>query len=716
MNIKNLIKLLVCLAVVFAIVFISKKYNINLETIKDFVQSNQSYIQQNLFYSAAIFFFVYLGMVALSIPGAVLLTLLAGALFGNVYGLILVSFASSVGASLVFIFTRFLFSNFVEKKFPNVFKKINAGVKKEGAMFLFVARLLPIFPFFVINAVFGLTKLPLKTFYWVSQLGMLPGTFIYVNAGKQLSTLESLSGILSPNILISFIALAIFPFIAKFIINFVKKGLIFRKYKKPAKFDANLIVIGAGSAGLITTYIAAVLKAKVILIEKAKMGGDCLNYGCVPSKSLISAAKAAKVQKDAAKFGITYDSPKIDGKKVFEHIHKSIATIAPNDSRERYESLGVKTVAGDAKIISPWEVEIKDENQQKYILSAAKLVVATGANPSIPKIDGLDKVDYLTSDSIWSLTDLPKSLAVVGGGVIGIELSQAFARLGVKVTLIDAQESPMIREGEEVSELVSKSLIADGMEIFSASMMTSVTQDEEGVKHLSIKDKNDKTINLKADEILVAVGRTPTTKGFGLEDLGLLNERGELEVNEYLQTSMPNIYAAGDIIGPYRFTHMAGHHAWYVAVNALFGFLKKFKVSYKVVPYVVFCDPEIGRVGLNKAQAEAQGLEFDLVRYNFSHSDRAITEGKTEGFIEIITPKGKDKILGATIVGPSAGELLHEIVLAMTNNLGLNKILSTIHAYPSYSDAVKLSAGVWKNMNAPKKLLNFLEKIHSKFL
>ncbi|NVH52000.1 dihydrolipoyl dehydrogenase [Photobacterium damselae subsp. damselae] len=672
----------------------------------------QDTIQTHPVWASLVFFFAYVAVTALSLPGAAIMTLLGAALFGFWWSLVLVSFASTIGATLAFLFSRFILRDWVQTKFGSRLSAINDGVKKQGSFYLLSLRLIPVFPFFLINLLMGLTPIRAKQFFFVSQLGMLPGTAVYVNAGTQLGEINTLSGIISLPVLISLALLGLFPLIAKAVMNQIQARKIYQKWQKPTSFDQNMVVIGAGSGGLVSAYIAAAVKAEVTLIEKHKMGGDCLNTGCVPSKALIRTAhNMAEIQR-AAEFGVSTGPIAIDFKQVMTRVQKIISKIEPHDSIERYRSLGVNCITGEAIIRSPWEVEVDGK-----IITTKNIVIATGARPLVPNIPGLQSVNYLTSDTVWSLQEQPQKLLVLGGGPIGCELAQSFARLGTKVTLVEMAPQLLIREDSDAAKLVQDSLIADGVEI---------KLEHKAMRFESIVDANGKTmgkvyldfhneqqVTVEFDAVLLALGRVANVQGFGLEELGITTTaRGTVEVNDYLQTQYPNIYAVGDVVGPYQLTHAASHQAWYAAVNGLFGQFKRFKADYSVMPAATYTSPEVARVGLNEKEATAQGIEFDVVTYGIDDLDRAITDGEDHGFIKVITPKGKDTILGATIVGTNAGDLLAEFTLAMRHNLGLNKILATVHPYPTMSEAVKYTAGVWKRNNAPEKLLEWVAKYH----
>jgi pyruvate/2-oxoglutarate dehydrogenase complex dihydrolipoamide dehydrogenase (E3) component len=588
-------------------------------------------------------------------------------------------------------------------------------VNREGAFYLFSLRLIPVVPFFLINLLMGLTRMKVWTFYWVSQLGMLAGTAVFVNAGTQLAQLDSLQGILSPALLGSFVLLGIFPLIARRIVAAVQKRKVYARWadQRPKTFDRNLIVIGGGAGGLVSAYIAAAVKAKVTLIEAHKMGGDCLNYGCVPSKALIKSAKLAHQMRHASNYGLSDSAPSFSFKAVMQRVHDVIAAIEPHDSIERYTGLGVEVLQGYGKLVNPWTVEIALNGGGTQRLTARSIVIAAGARPFVPPLPGLDDVGYVTSDTLWDefakLDEVPKRLVVLGGGPIGCELAQSFARLGSNVTQVEMGARIMIREDEEVSKLAKASLEADGVQVLTGHKALRCEL-VDGEKILVVEHAGTEK-RIVFDQLLCAVGRVARLQGYGLEDLGIPTHR-TVETNEYLQTIYPNIYAAGDVAGPFQFTHTAAHQAWYAAVNALFGEWKLFKADYSVIPWATFIDPEVARVGLNEQEAKEKNIPYEVTKYGIDDLDRAIADSEAHGFVKVLTVPGKDKILGVTIVGAHAGDLLTEFVLAMKHGLGLNKILGTIHTYPTMSEANKYAAGEWKRAHAPQRLLAWVKKYH----
>ncbi len=653
-----------------------------------------------------IFFVIYVVMAALSLPGAVIMTLVAGALFGLLWGVVIVSFASSIGATLAFLVSRFLLRDVVQTRFAGKLKAINQGVERDGVFYLFTLRLVPLFPFFLINLLMGLTPLKTRDFYWVSQLGMLAGTVVYVNAGTQLAQLDSVGSILSPALLASFVLLGIFPWVAKSLIKLIKTKRLYSGYCRPKKFDRNLIAIGAGAGGLVSTYIAAATQAKSSLIEKHKMGGDCLNSGCVPSKALLGSARYVSQVSRCKAFGVDSATVEFEFAQVMARVQKVIKQIEPHDSVARYRDLGVDVIQGEAKITSPWTVEVNGK-----VLTTRNIVIATGARPRTPDLPGIEQINYLTSETIWSLRERPDRLLIMGGGPIGCELAQCFARLGSQVTLVQRDTRLLPREDEDVSAQVAARFAQEGVVLKTAHFAKEFKV--QGEQKALLCEHQGAAVEIAFDQLLLAVGREANTEGFGLQALGIeTRENGTIEVNEYLQTQYPNIYAVGDVTGPFQFTHTAAHQAWYATVNALFGRFKKFKVDYSVIPWATFTEPEVARVGLNEREAKAQGVAYEVTRFDLEELDRAIIDGEAHGFVKVLTVLGKDKILGVTIVGAHAGDLIAEYVLAMKHGLGLNKILATIHIYPTMAEANKYAAGEWKRAHAPQRLLKWAARFH----
>ena len=692
------IKIFILVFTIF-LFFLFLKYSgyssfLTLENLKKNQIELQAFYSHSPLKTIFIFSIVYIISVAISFPGASILTLAAGALFGFWNGLTIASLSSTIGATVAFLISRFLFKDFFKKRFHEKYQKINNGMKEKGNMYLFTLRLIPVFPFFLINILMGLTSISIVQFFWVSLVGMLPGTIIFIMAGSELAKIQSTKDILTPSILISLTLLGVFPII------------ISKLFKKTKKFDYNMIVIGGGSAGLVSSYIGAIVKAKVLLIEKHKMGGDCLNTGCVPSKALIKSAKVAHLVKRSAEFGINITQQEINFSVVMNRIHNIIKEIEPHDSIERYSKLGVECLQGLALIVSPNEVEVNGK-----LFTTKNIVIATGATPFIPNIPGLKEMEYLTSENLWSLKELPKRLIVLGGGPIGCEISQSFARLGSKVTLIEMSDFILGKEDIDVSTFIEKRFIDEGVSVLTNHKAIRIDSTNKNLvcEHLDSK------VNIAFDQIFLALGRNANVKGFGLENLNIeISDHGTIIADEYLRTTnYKNIFVCGDVTGPYQFTHTAAHQAWYVAVNALFGIFKKFKVDYRVIPWCTFTDPEVARVGLNEKEAKEKGINYLISKFDLNELDRAIADSENHGFIKVLTKPNSDKILGVTIVGDHAGDYIGEYVTAMKYNLGLNKILGTIHIYPTFAESNKYVAGVWKKQNAPLGLLKLVEKWHA---
>ncbi len=704
---KKFIILALAVAIVAAFIGFDLGQYLTLGSLKSRQAELNGWVVSQPVLAGLVFAAGYVVVTALSLPGAVILTLAGGALFGLGWGLLLVSFASSIGATLAFLISRTVLRDWVLQRFGKNLQALNDGIEREGGFYLFTLRLVPVFPFFVINLVMGLTPIKTRTFYWVSQLGMLPGTAVFVNAGTQLAQIETLGGLLSPALIGSFALLGIFPLIAKKLVEMLQARKVYEGFTRPKSFDNDMVVIGAGSGGLVSAYIAAAVKAKVTLIEKNEMGGDCLNTGCVPSKALIKSARTAQNLREASKFGIASVEPDINFAAVMDRVHDVIAQIEPHDSVERYRSLGVNCIMGEAKVIDPWTVEVNGQR-----ITARNLVIATGARPFVPPIPGLDEVGYRTSDTLWNLREKPSRMLVIGGGPIGCELAQSFQRLGSQVTQVDMSPRLMPREDADVAEEVTARFVREGVRVMTSTKPTRFAL-EDGIKVL-YAEQDDHTHRIEFDEVLIAVGRRANSDLPALAALDLpTRANGTLEANEYLQVKFPNVYAVGDVVGPYQFTHAAAHMAWYAAVNALFGTFKKFKVDWSALSWVTFTDPEVARLGLSEDEARAQGIEFEVTRYGIDDLDRAIADGEAHGFVKVLTQPGKDTLLGVTLVGAHAGDLIQEFVLAKRWKLGLNKILGTTHAYPSMVEANKYAAGEWKRANVPEKLLGYVAKYHA---
>ncbi|HEU4532314.1 MAG TPA: FAD-dependent oxidoreductase, partial [Steroidobacteraceae bacterium] len=532
------------------------------------------------------------------------MTILAGAIFGLGLGTLLVSFASAIGATIAMLAARFVLREWVQARFGARLQGVNRGVERDGAFYLFTLRLIPAVPYFLINLAMGLTPIRTWTFYWVSQVAMLPATILYVNAGTQLARLESLRGILSWQLIGAFVLLGVFPLAAKKAVGLFAARRVYGRWRKPRRFDRNLVVIGAGSAGLVAAYIAAAVRAKVTLIERNRMGGDCLNTGCVPSKALIKTAKVLSQIRKAKDFGIRHATAEFDFAEVMERVQRIIRTIEPHDSIERYTALGVECIQGEARITTPWTVEVDGR-----LLTTRSIVIAAGAEPFVPPIPGIEEVECLTSDTVWGLRKLPRRLLVLGGGPIGSELAQAFARLGSSVTQVEMLARILPREDPEFSEMVASRMRADGVNVLVGHRAKQFLKEEK----VLVCEHQGGEVRIEFDALLCAVGRMARTKDYGLEELGIpVTKARTVETNEFLQTLYPNIYACGDVAGPYQFTHVGAHQAWYASVNALFGWLKKFRADYSVIPWATFTDPEVARVGLNETEAKERNVAYEV--------------------------------------------------------------------------------------------------------
>jgi len=681
-----------------------------LDYLKSQRDAIETYRSANPLLAVAVFFVVYVAVTALSLPGAAIMTLAAGAIFGLLWGTVIVSFASTIGATGAFLVTRYVLRDAVQSRYGDRLKTINAGIEKDGAFYLFTLRLVPAFPFFLINLLLGLTAMPARTFFWVSQIGMLAGTIVYVNAGTQLARLTSLKGILSPGLLGAFVLLGIFPLIARKIVDAFKARKVYMNHSKPKRFDRNLIVIGGGSAGLVTAYIAAAVKAKVTLIEKSDMGGDCLNTGCVPSKAILRTAKLLDNARRAQEFGVKSLRAEVDFAQVMERVKRVIAQVEPHDSVERYTGLGVDVIKGHAKLVDPWTVEVNGKK-----LTSRDIVNRRWRRTFRATHSGTEGVRL--SHLRYSLGN-PRATQAPGRARrrtdrLRDHASLCAARLPRHASG-NAAAHPDPR-GPEFSEIVRKRFVSEGVDVRVNTKAKSVVR--EGEQKFLVCEAGGKEARIPFDQILVAVGRAARLKGYGLEELGVKAGK-TVEVNEFLQTNFPNIYACGDVAGPYQFTHTASHMAWYCAVNSLFAPLLplrggKFKVDYSVIPWATFTEPEVARVGLNELDAKEKKIPYEVTTFDLEELDRAIADSEAHGIVKVLTVPGKDKILGVTIAGEHAGDIIAEYVLAMRHGIGLNKILGTIHIYPTLAEMNKYAAGNWKRAHQPEGALRFLEKFHA---
>lgn len=449
----------------------------------------------------------------------------------------------------------------------------------------------------------------------------------------------------------------------------------------------NVVVIGAGTAGLVTAAGTASLGGRVALIERHQMGGDCLNFGCVPSKALISSARLVHNIAHAHDWGLAKQTPKFELEQVFARMRARRAQIAPNDSQERFESLGVDVFRGEARFLSPHEVEVDGTT-----LRAKNFVIATGTRAAIPPIEGLEGVPYYTNETIFDdLKKIPESLIVIGGGPIGCELAQAFCRLGVEVTLLNRGAQLMPKEDRDVAEFIQARLEGEGVTVVNEAEAKSCSLTSKTVELIyTEKVAPAKKQSVSAQALLIASGRSPNLESLHLQTARVKYSKRGIETNARLQTSQPHIYAVGDVVGPYQFTHMADYQARIVVRNILMPlpFLRQ-KVDYSVVPWCTFVDPEVARVGLSESEAKKGKIEYDVVQQELAHVDRAVVESQETGFARVLLKRGTEKIIGVTIVAEHAGELIHEFVLAMKHGIGLGQIAAMIHVYPTFSEVAR---------------------------
>ncbi len=701
--------LLLCIvALIYGYFALDLSQYLTLDYIKDRQEEFAAYYQQNRWQTIAVYMLIYIAVTGLSLPGATALTLLGGAFLGLVTGVVVISFASTIGATLAFLVSRFLLRDYVQERFRDRLQMLNRGMEKEGSFYLFTLRLIPALPFFLINLLMGLTPIRTPVYYVVSQIGMLPATIVYVNAGTQLAGVDSVRGILSPGLLASFVALGLFPLLARKFVARIKARRVLRRWKKPRRFAYNTVVIGAGAGGLVASYVAAAVKARVALVEKHRMGGDCLNTGCVPSKALLRSAKIINYHRRAHEFGLLHSQLNFSFADIMARVRRVVDTVAPHDSVERYSGLGVECLAGEARILSPYEVRIGDRT-----LTTRSIILATGGRPRVPPIPGVENVPYFTSDTIWQLDTMPQRLLVLGGGPIGCELAQAFCRIGVEVTLVQRNTQILPAEDADVARVVEERLAAEGVKVLTGTS-ADIFYLRNGRHELQCTRDQGENLYLHFDAILFALGREANSAGFGLEELGVaLNDDATVAVDAYQRTNYPNIYACGDVAGPYQFTHVAAHQAWYAAVNALFSPWQQFRADYRVIPWATYTDPEVARVGLNEKQARAAGVACEVTTYGIDDLDRAIADEEARGMVKVLTVPGRDRILGVSIVGNHAADMIAEFVLAMKHGLGLNKILATLHIYPTMAEANKYAAGNWRRRHMPQRLLNFVARYHA---
>ncbi len=694
----------------------------------------------------AAFFSLYIVLASAAVPGIVVLTLAGGAVLGFGWGLLLVSFASSLGATLTLLVVRHVLADNLAAYWgagmTRRLARMTQGLEREGVFYLLSLRLIPLVPFGAINVLMGLTRMPAWRFYLFSQLGMLPSTLIYLQAGSQLAALRSVSEVLQPQVAAVLFALAFAlaatPWLTRRTGAWLRRRTVAARWKRPARFDYNLIVIGGGAGGLVSAYVAAHAQARVALVEAGEMGGDCLNRGCVPSKALLQSARVAQQARHAQGFGVQTGPVQVDFAVVLQRVRSIIAAIAPNDSPERYRAMGVDVVQAYAYLVDPWTVELRRSGQAPERISARNIILATGSQPVVPAIAGLQDSGYVTSDTLWDVLEkagaLPQRIAIVGGGPVGCELAQAFARLGAQVTVVESGPVLLSKEDADVSTLVQAALSADGVRVFTAHQVLrcETLPQHAGADKLIVLRQNstrqsgssiglaspaaqDDEFAVPYDLLICATGRKPRLHGFGLQDLGIASDT-LLHTDAYLQTLIPSIYAAGDVVGPYQFTHAAAHQAWYAAVNALLDGWGALRPDYSLLPTAVYVAPQVARVGLNEQQAQARGVAYEVTRFDLAGVDRAVCDAALgtvpAGFVKVLTVPGRDTLLGVSIVGEQAAELLAPYALAMRQGLGLKAILATIHTYPTLSESAKQVAGQWQRAHLPAAAMPWLARWH----
>jgi len=689
-------RIIVFLLIIAAIFFMADWFDLSQHLTLSQLKHHQLYlhslVQDFPVQSVVIYFIAYIVMAGLALPGALIFTLAGGALFGLATGVILASFASTLGALASFLVARFFLHDFVQTRYQQRLTVINQKIQQQGATYLLFLRLVPAFPFFMVNLLMALTPISARTYYIVSQIGMLPATFIFVNAGTELAKISSVDDILSIPLLLSLLLLACLPFISKQLAKRVSCWRLYKKWQRPKKFDYHTIVIGGGAAGLVAAYTTQTLQGKVALIEKHQMGGDCLNTGCVPSKSILRTAKFIHDIGQHSNYGVQQAEFKLQFQQVMQRVREKISTIAPKDSIKRYNDMGVDCFQAHAQLLSPWQVEAVSENS-KITISAKNIILAGGATPNVPTIPGLENINYYTSDNIWHLDHLPEKLLIIGAGPIGCELGQAFVRLGAEVTMINRNERILTNEDPQAAHALQYALQQDGVKILNNFNPLRI---DDNSKNFSLMgEQHNEILHIAFSHCLIATGRKPSLLGCEALDIET-NSHGQVITNDKQQTNYPNIYACGDITSPLQYTHSASHQAWYAAFNALFRPFKQFNCQLNHIPRAIYTDPEVASLGISEQQAIQKNIPHEISYFAMDDVDRAITDEATTGFIKVITRRNNDKILGVCIVGEHSSELIAEFVLAKTHNLGLNKILQTVHLYPTRGEINRLVAGQWR--------------------
>ena len=685
-----------------------------------------------------IFVVAYILATVFFLPGSVL-TLGAGALFGLVRGSILVSIASTLGAASAFLVGRYLARGWVEKRIEGNerFQAVDERVAREGWKIVGLTRLSPVFPFNLLNYAYGVTRVSLRDYFFASWIGMLPGTILYVYLGSLAGDLAALgtagTSATTARWILRVAGLLATVAVTVYVARLAREALGERVVKgeafaadpgTPAEDESerheemlvapmdehnerlvsnvrppawvnpqpagryNLVVIGAGTAGLVTAAGAAGLGAKVALVESRYLGGDCLNVGCVPSKCVIRSSRAFADAREAHRFGVRIPGEaEADFSAVMERMRRLRAGISDHDSAGRFQDLGVDVFLGEARFSGPDTVEAAGRS-----LRFKKAVITTGARAAAPPIEGLAEAGYLTNETVFNLTERPTRLACIGGGPIGSELAQAFGRLGSEVALFEMGPHILSREDGDAAEIVQEAFLREGIRLILGCTIRRVEQrTETKVLHF---ESNGESGSITVDEILVGAGRAPNVEGLNLEAVGVaFDPRRGIEVNDRLQTTNPRIYAAGDVCMQWKFTHAADAAARIVIQNSLF-FGRK-KLGALTMPWCTCTDPEIAHVGMYEGDANERGVKLDTFFRRMKEVDRAVADGEVEGFVKVHVEKGTDKILGATIVAPHAGEMIGELTLAMVEGIGLKGISGVIHPYPTQAEAIKQVADLY---------------------
>lgn len=678
---------------------------LTLEMIQAKSGALRDQVQAHPWWAGSVFFAAYVALTVMSFPGTVVLTLLAGALFGLVGGTLMVSFASNIGALFAMLISRFLLRDWIQRRFAKQIASINRGLERDGAFYLFSLRLIPLVPFVLLNPALGLTRVSMWTFWWTTQAGMLPGHAIYVGAGRQLARIREISDILSPSLIGTLALLAIFPLAATKLLTLYKARKVYSGWQKPKSFEHNLVVIGGGSGGLTAARIAASMKARVALVERERLGGAALHSGSVPARALMRAANLHHTLRQGGTLGIRMHT-EVDFAEVMRQVRRTLDEAQGQVTAESSKTAGLEMVRGSAQLTSPWSVQVGNRT-----LCSRAIVIATGSHAIIPPIPGLEEVEPLTCENVWDLQQRPERLLVMGGEANACELAQAFQRLGCQVTLVVEGDMLLASAEPEARQAVTDALCADGVQVLlKVSPQRFEVAESERRLVCSIDEQNR---FLAFDQVLLALGREAHLHDLGLEKLKLsTREDGSLEVDEYLATRYPNIYAVGAVTGPDSSFQSAKHHAWYAAANGLFSGFRRFMVSDRVVPRVAFTSPEIASVGLTEAQAKLAELEYEVTMLDLDSLEAAQMSIGNSGFLKVLTERGRDRIIGVTLVGDGASETLAVFVLAMKHKLGLNKLRRTVHINPTLAEASLAVAEAWRRAHTAKRSQTWAARLH----